>query len=70
MDGHYPSPFRCFLSYGQAWLPLDTCDVCKRTELLFDCEPELAWPEQWLCLCCVGAAERRHAHELDEMEVR
>lgn len=59
---------RCFLNYGESWLPFDQCDDCRCTELLFDCEPEIAWPGQWLCMTCMRAGEDRRDWERYERE--
>jgi len=42
------------------------CEICKRLEPLYDCPPEIAWPDQWLCAKCMHTCEQRAEAEEEE----
>lgn len=46
--------------------PVGNCEICKSLEPLYDCPPEIAWPDQWLCAKCMRKCEKRAEAEEEE----
>ncbi len=61
--------FQCYIRLGEGYLPFDQCECCKKYDILWDCEPEIAWPDQYLCTKCMSDGEKRKEWEDMEREL-